>query len=155
MADHFLKQSVWDTEIARFGIDIWMTVEAVIGNFKICQANLGVKIHDAKDPATHLAPMFRQVVWTFFHLMEQHESYWMKVRESHAVEALGACDLGEPEPVKVDLEALIYKFKVGFKQFGVFWKDILDSGSYGILKKASKRRPRNSPCPSRLGQDSQ
>jgi glycosyltransferase involved in cell wall biosynthesis len=138
VADHFLKQPVWDTEIARFGIDIWMTVEAIIGNFKICQANLGVKIHDAKDPATHLAPMFRQVVWTFFYLMEQHETYWIKVKESQPVEAMGACDLGEPEPVKVDLEALVYKFKVGFKQFGVFWKDILDSGSYGILRKASK-----------------
>jgi glucosylglycerate synthase len=147
VAEHFLKQPVWDTEIARFGIDIWMTVEAIIGNFKICQANLGVKIHDAKDPATHLAPMFRQVVWTFFYLMEQHESYWMNVKESRPVEALGACDLGEPEPVKVDLEALVYKFKVGFKQFGVFWKDILDSGSYGILKKASRMEPQEFTLP--------
>jgi glucosylglycerate synthase len=147
VAGHFLNQPVWDTEIARFGIDIWMTVEAIIGNFRICQANLGVKIHDAKDPATHLAPMFRQVVWTFFHLMEQHESYWMQVQESQPVEALGACDLGEPEPVKVDLEALIYKFKVGFNQFGVFWKDILDSGSYGILKKASRMEPQEFTLP--------
>ena len=134
VAAHFLSQPVWDTEIARFGIDIWMTVEAIMGNFKICQANLGVKIHDAKDPATHLAPMFRQVVWTFFHLMEQHEGTWMKVKESQPLETLGACTMGEPEPVKVDLEALVYKFKVGFKQFGVFWKDILDSGSYQYLE---------------------
>ncbi len=147
VAEHFLKQPVWDTEIARFGIDIWMTVEAIIGNFKICQANLGVKIHDAKDPATHLAPMFRQVVWTFFYLMEQHESYWIKVKESQPVEAMGACDLGEPESVKVDLEALVYKFKVGFKQFGVFWKDILDSGSYGILRKASKMKTQDFNLP--------
>jgi glycosyltransferase involved in cell wall biosynthesis len=147
VAAHFLRQSVWDTEIARFGIDIWMTVEAIIGNFKICQANLGVKIHDAKDPATHLAPMFRQVVWTFFHLMEQHESYWMKVKESRPLEVLGVCTLSEPEPIKVDLEALIYKFKMGFKQFGAFWKDILDSGSYSTLKRASKMGDRDFSLP--------
>jgi hypothetical protein len=147
VAAHFLSRPVWDTEIARFGIDIWMTVEAIIGNFKICQANLGVKIHDAKDPATHLAPMFRQVVWTFFYLMEQHEAYWMKVKESQPLEALGACTLGEPEPVKVDLEALVYKFKMGFKQFSSFWKDIFDSGSYSILKKASKMDARNFSLP--------
>lgn len=147
VAAHFLSQPVWDTEIARFGIDIWMTVEAIIGNFKITQANLGVKIHDAKDPATHLAPMFRQVVWTFFHLMEQHESYWMKVKESQPLEVLGACAMGEPEPIKVDLEALVYKFRVGFKQFGVFWKDILDSGSYSVLRKASKMETHNFSLP--------
>ena len=148
VAAHFLSRPVWDTEIARFGIDIWMTVEAIIGNFKICQANLGVKIHDAKDPATHLAPMFRQVVWTFFYLMEQHEADWMKVKESQPLEALGACTLGEPEPVKVDLEALVYKFKMGFKQFGVpFGRIFLIPAVTVSSRRPPKWMPRNFTLP--------
>lgn len=138
VAAYFIKQPVWDTEIARFGIDIWMTTQAIVDNFRICQANLGVKIHDAKDPATHLAPMFRQVVWTIFHLMEENESYWKQIKKSEPVEIFGADFCLEPEPIQVDLEALIYKYKVGFKQFGIFWKDILGSRSYGVLKKASR-----------------
>jgi glucosylglycerate synthase len=138
VAAHYVKQPVWDSEIARFGIDIWMTTQAIVDNFRICQANLGVKIHDAKDPATHLAPMFRQVVWTIFNLMEQNEFYWRKIQKSEAVEIFGAEFCLEPEPVQINLDALIYKFKVGFKQFGTFWKDILDSKSYGVLKKASR-----------------
>lgn len=40
-----------------------MTTEAITGGFKICQADLGVKIHDAKDPAQHLGPVTaRQVI---------------------------------------------------------------------------------------------
>jgi glucosylglycerate synthase len=138
VADYYIKQPVWDSEISRFGIDIWMTTQAIVDHFKICQANLGVKIHDAKDPATHLAPMFRQVVWTIFILMEQNESFWKQITKSEPVEIFGGGFRSEPEPIQVDLEALIYKFKVGFKQFGTFWKDILDSRSYGILKKASR-----------------
>ncbi|MGH9894924.1 MAG: glycosyltransferase family 2 protein, partial [bacterium] len=60
--DSFIKQSVWMTDVARFGIDIWMTTHAITKGFRICQANLGVKIHDPKDPASSLGPMFRQVV---------------------------------------------------------------------------------------------
>jgi hypothetical protein len=34
------------------------------------QAYLGAKIHDAKDPGADLTSMFRQVVGSFFSLME-------------------------------------------------------------------------------------
>lgn len=147
VADYFIKQPVWESEIARFGIDIWMTTQAIVDNFRICQAHLGVKIHDAKDPATHLAPMFRQVVWTIFNLMEQNEGYWKKIMKSEPVEIFGADICLEPEPVQVDLEALIYKFKVGFKQFGIFWKDILDSRSYRVLKNAYRADSREFTIP--------
>jgi len=60
-----MNQEVWETDVARYGIDIWMTTNAIIQDFKICQANLGVKIHDVKDPAKHLGPMFRQVLWVY------------------------------------------------------------------------------------------
>lgn len=138
VAAYYINQPVWDTEIARFGVDIWMTTQAAVQGFKLCQANLGVKIHDAKDPAAHLGPMFRQVVWTIFYLMEQNESYWKQIRKSTPVETFGAVPASEPEPIEVDLEGLIYNFRVGFKQFGSFWKDILDADSYHDLKRASK-----------------
>ncbi len=137
VAEYYIKQPVWDT--ARFGIDIWMTTQAIVDRFQICQSNLGVKIHDAKDPATHLAPMFRQVVWTVFVLMEQNESYWKKIKKSEPVETFGADFCLEPEAVQVDLERLVYKYQVGFKQFGPLWREILSSRSFSILKKASRQ----------------
>ena len=60
LAAYYMDQDVWDTDVARFGIDIWMTTNAITNNFKICQSNLGAKVHDAKDPAESLGPMFRQ-----------------------------------------------------------------------------------------------
>ena len=71
--------------VARYGIDIWMTTSAVTAGYKVCQSNLGVKVHDAKDPGTHLAPMFRQVIWTLFSLMEENESYWRDIKGSVTV----------------------------------------------------------------------
>jgi hypothetical protein len=50
-----------------------MTTSAITQSFRICQSNLGVKIHDAKDPGHHLGPMFRQVLSALFSLMERYE----------------------------------------------------------------------------------
>ena len=107
LAAHYIKQDVWETDVARYGIDVWMTTNAITNNFKICQSNLGVKIHDAKDPAESLGPMFRQVVHTLFVLMEQHESEWKGVRGSRTVPMFGLQKFMEPEPIKVDLGRLV------------------------------------------------
>ena len=58
--------------MARFGIDIWMTTEAIANNFKVCQTFLGAKIHDPKDPGADLADMLLQVIVSLFNLTEKH-----------------------------------------------------------------------------------
>ncbi len=124
VAKYYTEQDVWNTEVARFGIDIWMTTNAITQGFHVCQSNLGVKIHDAKDPGQHLGPMFRQVVWTIFSLMERYETHWKGVEGSETVETFGYEGSAEPEPVSVNLEDLIQLFRTGFQQFSSLWKDI-------------------------------
>ncbi|MBU2235262.1 MAG: glycosyltransferase, partial [Proteobacteria bacterium] len=89
LVKHYLDQDVWDSDVAKFGIDIWMTTSAIVGGFRLCQAKLGVKLHDRKDPASDLGPMLRQVVGTTFQLMDKYEDYWLKIRGSVEVPTLG------------------------------------------------------------------
>lgn len=138
LARFYTQQDVWETEVARFGIDIWMTTGAITGGFKVCQANLGIKVHDAKDPGQHLGPMFRQVIWTLFTLMEQNESHWRPVQGSVSVPTFQDEPAGEPEPVKVDLAGLVRQFKVGFKQLSPLWKDIFCQESYAQIKQIAR-----------------
>ena len=138
----YLTQNVWMTDVARFGIDIWMTTQAVASGCRVCQANLGVKVHDPKDPGVALGPMFRQVVWTLFTLMEQHAAVWKDIRGSEAIETFGATEFAEPEPINVNQELLVQNFKLAFQHFGVLWKDLLSSSSYTTVQKlaASDRK---------------
>ena len=141
VARFYAEQDVWDTDVARYGIDIWMTTNAVTQGFRICQSNLGVKIHDAKDPGQHLGPMFRQVLWTIFSLMERHESYWKGIKGSEPVEVFGFEGYVEPEPVKVDLEGMIELFKTGFKQFSALWKEIFCEACFDEIRKTAEMGP--------------
>ena len=99
---YYLEQDVWETDIAKYGIDIWLTTSAITQKFNICQTRLGVKIHDSKDPSESLGPMFRQVMMTMFTLMEKHHNIWRKIKGSEPVDITGEASDQEPESITVN-----------------------------------------------------
>jgi len=135
MIEWFAKADVWDTDVARVGIDIWMTTVAICEGFLICEARLGAKIHDPKDPAASLGPMFRQVVGTMFSLMTRYAGIWRHVRGSRPVPLLGQPIPGEPPEVEVSLERLLLNFRAGFKHFASLWREILAPPQFAVLER--------------------
>ena len=79
LAAHWAAKQVWSTDVARFGVDIWMTTVALCEGFSVCQSVLGAKLHDAKDPGRDLGPMFRQVVGSLFALAGRYVDRWTEV----------------------------------------------------------------------------
>jgi len=111
LIQRYLELETFDELIARFGIDIWMTHSAINEGFAVCQARLGAKIHDAKDPASDLGPMFRQVVGTLFGLAGHYEDRWLRVRGSHAIPEYGFERVVAPEPIDVNHAKLVDSFE--------------------------------------------
>lgn len=116
LARRWLAQDVWDTDVARYGIDIWMTTTAIAEGFKVGQAGLGLKIHDAKDPAASLGPMFSQVVGTLFSLMGHYADRWPNTQSVRPVPLVGEPPQGEPEPVPVTVSTMIAKLRKGVRE---------------------------------------
>ena len=107
LVQRYLELDTFDELTARFGIDIWMTHSAINEGFAVCQARLGAKIHDAKDPASDLGPMFRQVVGTLFRLAGHYEDRWLRVRGSHAIPEYGFERVIAPETIEVNHAKLV------------------------------------------------
>jgi glycosyltransferase involved in cell wall biosynthesis len=107
LVSRYLELDTFDDLTARFGIDIWMTHSAINEGFAVCQARLGAKIHDAKDPASDLGPMFRQVVGTLFRLAATYEDRWLRVRGSHPIPEYGFERVVAPEEISVNHAKLI------------------------------------------------
>jgi glycosyltransferase involved in cell wall biosynthesis len=139
LAAYYIEQDVWETDVAFYGIDVWMTTNAITNNFRICQSNLGVKIHDAKDPAESLGPMFRQVVHTLFVLMEQNETEWKTVKGSRTVPLFGLQESMEPESIQIDLGRLVREYKTGFRQFKGLYEDIFCPDCFEELKRCAAK----------------
>ncbi|WP_456367923.1 glycosyltransferase family 2 protein [Thermococcus sp.] len=131
-------EDVWKTHVARFGVDIFLTTTAIARGFRVIQAALGMKIHDPKDPAASLGPMFNQVVGTLFMLMERYEEAWKGVRKIEEVPVFGELEKGEPEPVKVTLELLEKRARELFAKYEEVLKRALSSKTLEGVRKALK-----------------
>ena len=137
LAEFYMNQDVWNTQVARFGIDIWMTTEAVANNFKICQTFLGAKIHDPKDPASSLSDMLTQVVTTLFDLTERHSGVWKGIEGSYDMPTFGFKYHVGLEPVKVSVEKMLDIFRIGAKEFSGIWTDVMGVGDFKEVESLS------------------
>jgi glycosyltransferase involved in cell wall biosynthesis len=116
---------VWATDVARFGIDIYMTTTALVRGKRVVQAFLGAKIHDPKDPGADLAPMFTQVTSTLFRMAVANPDRWREVRGSKATEIVGSIDPVEPEAVNASVDILQRKYAAGRVEHRRTWDEIL------------------------------
>lgn len=119
---HYLSLPDWTDDVSRFGIDIWMTTHALTGGYAVCQARLGAKVHDPKDPGSDLGPMFRQVVGTILRLAAASPQAWLRARGSHPVPAYGFERIGDPPPLEVNTIRLLSQFHDGLLTAEAHWR---------------------------------
>jgi hypothetical protein len=136
-----LSKPVWESDVARFGIDVWMTTTALCEGFRVVQANLGPKVHDARDPAATLGPMFQQVVGTLFSLLAVYPWRWRQVRGSQPVPEVGEPVEGEPEPVSITIPALVERFREGLRSHGSLWARVLAPDVREQVERAAEGGP--------------
>ncbi len=135
IAKHYLEKEVWESDVARFGIDIWMTTTAIADGFRVAQSFLGAKIHDPKDPGADLVEMLYQVVGATFELMETYAEIWTPIRESRAVETFGFEYAVGLEHVAVDTGRMLDAFRAGLENLGEIWREILGEGDFREVEK--------------------
>lgn len=125
LSEHYLDQHVWESDVARFGIDIWMTTEAIASGARVCQSFLGAKIHNPKDPSSDLAAMMMQVLGAVFALMEEHHGVWSEQKGSAPVKLYGFQYEVGVEPVNVNVERMITSFRQGLADLAPIWEQAL------------------------------
>lgn len=125
LARHFLSRDVWNTEVAGYGIDIWMTTTAIAEGFRVCQSYLGAKIHDAKDPGADLSTMLVQVVGSVFKLMEDYATVWPRVLASEAVPLFGFPFEVGLEPVPINIGRMIESLRQGCRDLLSIYKQFV------------------------------
>lgn len=136
LAKYWTSQPVWFTDVASFGVDVWMTLTALNEEFKILQVDLGNKVHTPKDPATDLGLMFFQVISTLFYLMGTYERKWLK---DYKYSTVGIISYNHPvlelEKINVSLKKLKKEFDEGFNHFKPMYKHILAPKTFRELSK--------------------
>lgn len=145
-----LESPLWGIpDVSRFGIDIFESCTALAKGYKIKQANLGLKSHDAKDPSSQLASMFRQVVNTMFTCIEHYESAWRAADKIRQIEFYGDADYSKvPEPIEVSLQATIEAFANRYNTYQGIYQEILEPSILNKFEQIKKIENWSSDFPS-------
>lgn len=125
LAEHYVDKHVWESDVARFGIDIWMTTEAIASGARVCQSFLGAKIHNPKDPAADLSTMLVEVMGAVLALMEEHETVWTRLEGSNPVTLFGFQYEVGVEPVHINVDRMIGSFRQGLADLEPIWRQML------------------------------
>ncbi len=141
LAAHYLTKPVWESNVARFGIDIWMTTTALADGFRVSQSFLGAKIHDAKDPGADLAAMFVQVVSSVFDLMSTYRQRWPEVRGAEEVPLFGFPHGVGLEPVPVNTDRMLGVFRQAARDLREVWQRALEPETLAELEALAEAQP--------------
>ncbi len=99
LVNYWLEKD-WDNTTYFYGIDNFMSINAIVGDFKLCQVMLGAKIH--KPSAPKLDEMFTQVVNTLAGIITSID---LKDASFSEVPVFGS-DLAPPQEMTVDVEKI-------------------------------------------------
>lgn len=103
LGQYYLNQN-WIETTRQYGIDIFMTLHALMGNFKLGQVTLGAKVHKPSMPK--LGPMFNQVVETLFTTILNKKELWYNTHKIHQLKLFGKNRPGFPQNLSVDYKSI-------------------------------------------------
>jgi glycosyltransferase involved in cell wall biosynthesis len=127
LAAEFFERDVWETDVARHGIDIWMTTVAINENIRMCQVRLGTKIEDKREAAVSIDPGFIQSVGTLFRLMEIYRRRWPEPQATRPIPLYGNGVINDNRKLTgaITIDMLCDAFVSGARRYRRFWRTIM------------------------------
>ena len=130
---HLVTRS-WHRTTEEYGVDIFMTTNAILGGFRVAEVGLGQKVH--KPSAPKLGPMFAQVISTLFLMVTRHLHTWAARDEMYVPPLFGLREMGQPQELDMDLEAIKGNSLAGWEEHARNLADLLDDANFKRVESA-------------------
>ena len=144
----------WSTEISGYGVDSWLATVAISSGARICETNLGIKIH--KPSATKTELVLRWVAKVLFEQIVADREWWggaETIRESPLLQPLASFGVRKehpPDEVRINPHLLVAKFRRGFNNFYPLYEKVLPNETYRQLEQLAETEIRPFDFPAQL-----
>jgi glycosyltransferase involved in cell wall biosynthesis len=109
-ATHCLAQPVWESELGRSGVDLWLTATALANRFDVGEVVLGPRVQASSQARLSLSELLGQVVGALFTCVELHEGAWRG--EPIVAQPPASLDVDDvPPPPPADTAELVESFR--------------------------------------------
>jgi glycosyltransferase involved in cell wall biosynthesis len=111
------KELFAETDVGNYGIDIFLTITAIVNELEICQANLGTRLK-LSSPG-EFPVRLRQALGTMLDQIGYTSSWWLKEGKKLKTEPpiYGKLPSLQPPKVAVNVSHEIERFKVDFQRY--------------------------------------
>ena len=123
----------WDGDLAEYGLEIRLTIEALTSGDRIVEAHLGCKVLDPGLTPRDLATTLALTVGPFFGLMDRYRSAWVATQGSTPVPEIGGPATLLPETGNAHPDRMVRAFKLGLKDLLPVWEQALPEETLGQL----------------------
>jgi glucosylglycerate synthase len=134
LGGYFLGQEIWSQEMARTGAEIYLTISAIAGDFRLAQSFLGAKSR-VEHARADLVPAMRQTVGVLFWSLEQNFPAWSARSNSQPIPTIGAEHEISLEPIRVNRKRLHQMFVHGVAELEPVLKSILSAPTLAELQR--------------------
>ncbi|MGB8706658.1 MAG: hypothetical protein WCD72_01730, partial [Dehalococcoidia bacterium] len=147
-------QKLWQTDISGYGVDSWLATTAITNEARICEVNLGVKIHVSTPGKEEL--VLRRLAGVLFDQIVSDREWWKEtagIGEPPLVETLptfGIKKTHRPGKVQIHPQLSVYRYKHGFNMFNSLYEHVLSPEAYQQLDKLSRTEATGFDFPARL-----
>jgi hypothetical protein len=107
---HCLEQTIWDTDLSRYAIDLWLTGEALSRGFRSCQTPLGPRLQVTGPDRPGFPQVFQQVVGAAFDCLDLHADYWLGRTDSEPLPVVGRAQPDRGDAPAIDAARLTQSF---------------------------------------------
>ena len=141
-------------EISGYGVDSWLVTTAITASARICEANLGIKIHRPSAGKTEL--VLRQIAKVLFDQVAADSKWWQEMNTEKGLPlkqhlpAYGFTKGYQPDKVDLMIQQLIVKYKRGFNKFHSLYKATLPEETYMQLEELTGADGKRFNFPSKL-----
>jgi glucosylglycerate synthase len=134
LATDFLTNEAWNDDWGKIGAEIWLTITAITGKYRVCQSFLGTKAQPNRSASDVVAAM-RRTVGALFSLLDSNVPLWSTIAGSQPVPTLGAQSEVMAEPVRINRKRLREMFATGVAELEPVLRSILSASTLSELQR--------------------
>jgi glucosylglycerate synthase len=134
LGSQFLAQDIWTQERGDRGTELWLTLSAIAGRFKLAQTFLGTKAR-LENPPSDLVKAMRETAGILFSSMDSFAAVWRDSPPKLEAPCNGCQPAVSLEPLRLNRKRLREMFVFGISELEPVFLSILSPATHSELKR--------------------
>ncbi len=126
LAEDLAGKDVWETDVARFGLNVWVSFQTLLEGRNVVQVDLGYRGDPSGEPGALSDPRIMHTVGTMFRFLTIHEKVWQRNPRAIQVPFYGERTTDRLIETGDCVGALVAAMGYGKRHYKTEWKRILE-----------------------------